>query len=82
MSLLREVTELGERLGYEGSDLATFVNTQLNIERDERAAARAAEKEKIEAEKEKIEAETRKLKRGTRDMSDNQLKDRAASETD
>ena len=57
MSLLAEVTALGERLGYEGKDLAEFVKMQIDFERDERAAAREAEKERVQAEKERVQAE-------------------------
>ena len=61
-SLLSEITALGEKFGYEGTELANFVKEQMNVERDERAAARDAlqkEKEKAQIEKEKIEAEIR-----------------------
>ena len=58
-SLLSEITALGEKFGYEGTELANFVKEQMNVERDERAAAHDAlqkEKEKAQIEKEKIEA--------------------------
>ena len=62
MSLLSEVTSLGEKLGYEGKELATFVKEQMDIERDERAAAREAEKERAEADKERADAEKERIK--------------------
>ena len=61
MSLLSEVTSLGEKLGYEGKELATFVKEQMDIERDERAAAREADKERAEADKERIKAEKERI---------------------
>ena len=57
MSTLAEIISLGEKLGFEGSELATFVKEQQSVEREERALERAAEKEKIVAEKEKLELE-------------------------
>ena len=47
MRSLEELSQVGTQLGYEGSDLRDFVKEQQALERDERAAAREAEKEKV-----------------------------------
>ena len=69
-SLLSEITALGEKFGYEGKELAEFVKQQMDVERDERAAARQRENEKLQLEKDKIEAEIRL--RSLNDSSSNQ----------
>lgn len=51
MELLKEWTELGQALGYEGTDLQSFVRDQQISERDERKARRDAEKAQLENEK-------------------------------
>ena len=57
MDLVKEWTELGQALGYEGTDLQTFVRDQQISERDERKARREAEREQRENEKAKREHE-------------------------
>ena len=52
MRSLEELSQVGMKLGYTSSDLRDFVKEQRALERDERAAARGAEKEKLAAEKE------------------------------
>ena len=76
-SLLSEITALGEKLGYEGKELAEFVKQQLDIERDERAAARQKENERLQLEKDKAEIEKEKIEaeirlRSLNDSSSNQ----------
>ena len=44
MRSLEELSQVGIKLGYEGSDLRDFVKEQQALERDERAAVREAER--------------------------------------
>ena len=44
--------ELGLKLGLEKKDLLDFITEQQKLERDERAAQRQLEKEKIKADRE------------------------------
>ena len=44
MRSLEELSQVGTKLGYEGSDLRDFVKEQQALERDERAAVREAER--------------------------------------
>ncbi|XP_071842666.1 uncharacterized protein [Apostichopus japonicus] len=55
---IRELTELGAKMGLTGGELLNFVKEQQQIARDERQQQRAeAEKERAEAEKQRAEAE-------------------------
>lgn len=62
MESLKEMTELGQALGYEGDELKAFVRGQQEQEREERKSRREADKLKVENEREKREHE-RELKR-------------------
>ena len=57
MESLKEMTELGQALGYEGDELKAFVRGQQEQEREERKSRREADKLKVENEREKIEHE-------------------------
>ena len=62
METLKELTELGQSLGYEGTSLQEFVRQQQEFERAERQSAREAKKAEIENAREQREHE-RELKR-------------------
>lgn len=62
METLKELTELGQSLGYEGSSLQEFVRQQRELERAERQSARDVKKAEIENAREQREHE-RELKR-------------------
>ena len=61
MRSLEELSQVGTQLGYEGSDLRDFVKEQQALERDERAAAREAEKLAAEQKRLDNEAEQKRL---------------------
>lgn len=65
-SELAEITAIGEKLGYKGTQLADFLRDERTLRRDRekekveaQERAREHEKEKMEAEKEKMEAQER-----------------------
>ena len=49
MDTLERLTKQGKEMGYEGEELKTFVKEQQVIFRDERQAARDADRETREA---------------------------------
>ena len=53
MESLKEMTELGQALGYEGNELKAFVRRQQEQEREERKSRREADKLIVENEREK-----------------------------
>ena len=61
MDVINQLTKLGNELGYEGEALKAFITEQQIILRDERQAARDAERESREVE----------LKLNANDMSAN-----------
>ena len=62
METLKELTELGQSLGYEGPSLQEFVREQQEMERAERQSAREAKRAEIENLREQREHE-RELQR-------------------
>lgn len=62
METLKELTALGQSLGYEGANLQDFVRQQQELERAERQLARDAKRAEIENAREQREHE-RELKR-------------------
>lgn len=48
METLKELTEPGQSLGYEGAGLQNFVRQQQELERAERQSARDAKRAEIE----------------------------------
>ena len=52
MSTIQELRDIGESMGYKGTELKEFIKEQQTLARDNRAAQLAAEKEVREAEKE------------------------------
>ena len=66
MRSLEDLLQVGAQLGYTGEELREFVKEQQALERDERAAAREAEKERLAAmrKKERLATEIEKRKKG------------------
>ena len=84
MDVVKELTKVGKDLGLEGEALNAFVSEQQVILRDERQAARDAERERREAErisreaKEKAEREIREMElRAERERHERELKAKA-----
>lgn len=57
MEVLKDLTEYGERLGYEGKELQDFVKNEQDRLREERLLQRDVEKDQIEKERLRMEHE-------------------------
>lgn len=57
MEVLKDLTEYGERLGYEGKELQDFVKNEQDRLREERLLQRDVEKDQIEKERSRMEHE-------------------------